>query len=66
LNEQKLYTDEELKKFEAEYAKAQNWGEHPYDAVTAPQHPPPQQVYPQQPIQPVVHDKKGVDPVYGI
>ena len=51
INEQKLYTDEELQKFEAEYARNQQWGDHPYDPVTAPNHPPPQQVHPNQPVQ---------------
>ncbi|KAI6177668.1 EF-hand domain-containing protein [Aphelenchoides bicaudatus] len=36
LGEQKLYTDEELKKFEEEYARTQGWGEHAYDPATPP------------------------------
>lgn len=44
INEQKLYTDEELKKFEEEYAKNQGWGEHAYDPMT----PPPPNVHHQQ------------------
>jgi hypothetical protein len=33
---QDVYTDEELKKFEEEYAKQKGWGEHPYDPSTIP------------------------------
>lgn len=39
LGQQQVYTDEELQKFEAEYAKQQGWGEHAYDPITpAPPH----------------------------
>lgn len=31
LADQQIYTDEELKRFEAEYAKQQGWGDHAYD-----------------------------------
>uniref|UniRef100_A0A0N4ZBL4 TGF_BETA_2 domain-containing protein n=1 Tax=Parastrongyloides trichosuri TaxID=131310 RepID=A0A0N4ZBL4_PARTI len=31
LADQKIYTDEELRKFEEEYAKQQGWGEHAYE-----------------------------------
>jgi len=50
LAEQKLYTDEELKKFEEEYAKNQGWGDHPYDSIDLPPNlgNQPQQVHPQQ------------------
>lgn len=36
LANQKLYTDEELKKFEEQYAQQKGWGDHPYDPVTEP------------------------------
>ncbi|KAH7732148.1 Protein NUCB-1 b [Aphelenchoides avenae] len=36
LANQKVYTEEELKKFEEEYAKQKGWGDHPYDPVTQP------------------------------
>jgi hypothetical protein len=39
--QQDIYTDEELKKFEQEYAAKQGWGEHAYDPTAntpAPQH----------------------------
>ncbi|EFP06551.1 CRE-NUCB-1 protein [Caenorhabditis remanei] len=67
LGQKKVYTDEELQQFEAQYAKQQGWGEHAYDPqqVASDQiHQQPaqqqpqvaqQQVHPaqQQPIQPV-------------
>uniref|UniRef100_A0A1I7U0Q8 EF-hand domain-containing protein n=1 Tax=Caenorhabditis tropicalis TaxID=1561998 RepID=A0A1I7U0Q8_9PELO len=66
LGQKPVYTDEELQKFEREYAQKQGWGEHAYDpqqVASEQQHPqaaqqPPQaqqQVHPaqQQPIQPV-------------
>lgn len=31
LGQQQVYTDEELKKFEEDYARQQGWGEHAYD-----------------------------------
>ncbi|UMM40675.1 hypothetical protein L5515_017210 [Caenorhabditis briggsae] len=62
LGQKKVYTDEELQKFEKEYAAQQGWGEHAYDPQQvaseqlhpqAAQQPPQQQVHPAQPIQPV-------------
>lgn len=50
LSEQKIYSSEELKKFEEEYAKQQKWGEHAYDPATkAPSQP--EQVVPVHPQQ---------------
>jgi hypothetical protein len=57
LGEQKLYTDEELKKFEEEYAKNQGWGDHAYDPLAAQpppnvHQPPPNQVPPAGQVHP--------------
>jgi len=65
LGQQKIYTDDELKKFEQEFAQQKAWGEHPYDPVTQPQVP--QQFHqapnvPVQPIQPVVHQQDAQPP----
>lgn len=59
MGQQKLYTDEELQKFEKEYAKQQRWGDHAYNPATpVPVHNP-QQVYPAQghqvPIKEIVY-----------
>uniref|UniRef100_A0A8R1HK77 NUCB1-like N-terminal domain-containing protein n=2 Tax=Caenorhabditis japonica TaxID=281687 RepID=A0A8R1HK77_CAEJA len=76
LGQQKVYTDEELQKFEQEYAKQQGWGEHAYDPqqVASEQHQqqaaqqPPQaqqeQVHPAQPAPQQVHQaQQPIQPV---
>ncbi|PIO77756.1 EF hand [Teladorsagia circumcincta] len=63
LGDQQVYTDEELKEFEREYAKNQGWGEHAYDITT----PAPSTTVPQaQPIhqQPQQNAQQPAQPVY--
>ncbi|KAE9550285.1 hypothetical protein FO519_006499 [Halicephalobus sp. NKZ332] len=67
LANQEIYTDEELKKFEEEYAKQQGWGDHPYEPATQPNNlAPPVQQQPVVNQVPAHEDKKPVDPGYGI
>ncbi|KAI1725484.1 EF-hand domain pair domain-containing protein [Ditylenchus destructor] len=81
LGKQKIYTEEELKKFEDEYARQQGYQQHPGGAQPPPQ--PPIQVHNQQPpaqeLNPAASSQQQtdnavppqqkihkVDPVYGI
>lgn len=56
LGDQKVYTEEELARFEKEYAQKQGWGDHAYDQVVPEVHSPQNdQQYGQLPPQVPVH-----------
>jgi hypothetical protein len=60
-----VYTDEELRRFEEEYAKEKGWGDTAYSTKAPTAAPPPYEHPPQQPIQPASVHVAGQPPPIG-